>query len=161
MWTQEDPRHDRIKPVQSAEPQAPGNRKFAEGNETRMAQLGRSVSVKGEITGSEDLTIDGQVDGRIDLPDHVLTVGPNATICADITAKVVMVFGTVLGTVMAHDRLEIRKSGSVEGNVICGGLVVQDGAILCGKIETRGERRPSQNRTAAAESAAQVLAPVA
>ena len=118
MWSQDDPRHDKIKPVQPSEPQAPGNRKSTEGNETRMAQLGRSVCVKGEITGSEDLTVDGQVDGRIDLPDHVLTVGPNATICADVTAKGVMVFGTVLGTVTAHDRIEIRRSGSVEGNVI-------------------------------------------
>ena len=53
----------------------------------QTAQFGRSICVKGEITGSEDLTVDGQVDGRIDLPNHVLTVGPNATICADITAK--------------------------------------------------------------------------
>jgi len=122
-----------------------------------MAQLGRSVCVKGEITGSEDLTVDGQVDGRILLPEHVLTVGPNATVCADVTAKVVMVFGSVLGTVVAHDKIEIRRSGSVEGNVTCKRLVVQDGAILSGKIETRGERR----RPAAVETPAQVLAPVA
>jgi cytoskeletal protein CcmA (bactofilin family) len=122
-----------------------------------MAQLGRSVFVKGEITGSEDLTVDGQVDGRIHLPEHALTVGPNATVCADITAKVVMVFGSVLGTVAAHDKIEIRRSGSVEGNVSCARLVVQDGAILCGKIETRGERR----RAAVADGAPQVLAPVA
>ncbi|HZM92646.1 MAG TPA: polymer-forming cytoskeletal protein [Vicinamibacterales bacterium] len=161
MWSQEDPRHDKIKSVQPTEPQAQANRKSVEGNETRMAQFGRSVSVKGEIKASEDLTIDGQVDGRVDLPDHVLTVGPNATICADVTAKGVMVFGTVLGTIKAHDRVEIRKSGSVEGNVTCTRLVVQDGAILSGKVETKGARRPSQSRTAATEGTAQVLAPVA
>jgi cytoskeletal protein CcmA (bactofilin family) len=124
-----------------------------------MAQFGRSVCVKGEITGSEDLTIDGQVDGRVNLPNHTLTVGPNATICADITAKAVMVFGTVLGTVNVHDKIEIRRSGSVEGNVTCGRLAVQDGAILCGKIHTRAERKPS--RAATTESTAQALAPVA
>ena len=80
MWSQDDPRYDKIKPVQPAEPQTP-NRKSTEGIETHMAQLGRSVCVKGEITGSEDLTVDGQVDGRILLPEHVLTVGPNATVC--------------------------------------------------------------------------------
>src|SRR5262245_34981914 len=157
MWSQEDAQQDRIKPVQPSEPQTSLNRKSTEGNETRMGQLGRSVFVKGEITGSEDLTVDGQVDGRIDLSNHALTVGPNATVCADITAKIVMVFGSVLGTVTAHDKIEIRRSGSVEGNVSCARLVVQDGAILCGKIETRGERR----RVAVADSAPQVLAPVA
>jgi cytoskeletal protein CcmA (bactofilin family) len=156
MWSQDDPRYDKIKPVQPAEPQTP-NRKSTEGIETRMAQLGRSVSVKGEITGSEDLTVDGQVDGRIDLPEHVLTVGPNATVCADVTAKVVMVFGSVLGTVVAHDKIEVRRSGSVEGNVTCNRLVVQDGAILSGRIETQGQRQ----RPVAVESPAQVLAPVA
>lgn len=123
-----------------------------------MAQFGRSVCVKGEITGSEDLTVDGQVDGRITLPDHVLTVGPNATICADVTAKVVMVFGTVLGTVTAHDKIEVRRSGSVEGDVVCARLAVQDGAILCGKIETTGDRKAP---AAASQSGPQVLAPVA
>jgi cytoskeletal protein CcmA (bactofilin family) len=68
-----------------------------------------------------------------------------------------MVFGTVLGTVIAHDKIEVRRSGSVEGNVTCARLVVQDGAILSGKIETRGERR----RPTVVESPAQVLAPVA
>ncbi len=161
MWTQEDPRHERMKSAQPTEPEAQANRKSAEGNETRMAQFGRSVIVKGEIKGSEDLTIDGQVDGRIDLPDHVLTVGPNATICADVTAKGVMVFGSVLGTITAHDRIEIRKSGSVEGNVTCDRLIVQDGAILSGKVETKGKRRPAQSRTEAIEGTKQVLAPVA
>jgi cytoskeletal protein CcmA (bactofilin family) len=131
-----------------------------------MAQFGRSVCVKGEITGSEDLTIDGQVDGRVTLPEHVLTVGPNATVCADITAKAVMVFGTVLGTVTAHDKIEIRKSGSVEGDVTCARLAVQDGAILCGKVQTRGERKKARATTTEAkatttEDKAQALAPVA
>ena len=124
----------------------------------KTAQFGRSICVKGEITGSEDLTVDGQVDGRIDLPNHVLTVGPNATICADIVAKSVMIFGTILGSVTANERIEVRRSGSVEGNVACASLVVQDGAILSGKVETRGERRTRKTTT---ESTAQALASVA
>ena len=115
-----------------------------------MATLGASVCIKGEITGSEDLTIDGQVEGRISLPEHALTIGPNATVCADITAKVVTVFGTVLGSITAHEKVDVRRSGSVEGDVACASLVVQDGAIMCGKIQTRGERRPAQARPAAA-----------
>jgi cytoskeletal protein CcmA (bactofilin family) len=148
MWNQDDSRQDKT----ASKP------KLGDSNELKTAQFGRSICVKGEITGSEDLTVDGQVDGRIDLPNHVLTVGPNATVCADITAKSVMIFGTILGSVTAHDRIEVRKSGSVEGNVACARLVIQDGAILCGNVETRGER---QSRTTTTESTAQDLASVA
>jgi cytoskeletal protein CcmA (bactofilin family) len=148
MWNQDDSRQDKT----ASKP------KLGDGNEPKTAQFGRSICVKGEITGSEDLTVDGQVDGRIDLPNHVLTVGPNATVCADITAKSVMIFGTILGSITAHDRIEVRKSGSVEGNVACARLVVQDGAILCGSVETRGERRSPTTTT---ESTAQALASVA
>jgi cytoskeletal protein CcmA (bactofilin family) len=141
MWNQDDSRQDKFKPVQPVETSAASKPKPSDSTDTKTAQFGRSICVKGEITGSEDLTVDGQVDGRIDLPKHVLTVGPNATICADITAKSVMIFGTILGSVTAHERVEVRRSGSVEGNVTCANLVVQDGAILSGKVETRGERR--------------------
>ena len=148
MWNQDDSRQDKT----ASKP------KLGDSNEPKTtAQFGRSICVKGEITGAEDLTVDGQVDGRIELPNHVLTVGPNATVCADITAKSVMIFGTILGSVTAQDRIEVRKSGSVEGNVACARLVVQDGAILCGNVETRGERR---SRTTT-ESTAQDLASVA
>ena len=148
MWNQDDSRQDKFKPVQPVDTTT-SKSNFGDANEPKMAQFGRSITVKGEITGAEDLTIDGQVDGRIDLPNHTLTVGPNATLCADITAKTVLIFGTVLGSVSAHERVEIRRSGSVEGNVACARLVVQDGAILSGKVETRGERRP---RATASES---------
>ena len=148
MWNQDDSRQDKT----ASKP------KLGDSNEPKTAQFGRSICVKGEITGSEDLTVDGQVDGRIDLPNHVLTVGPNATVCADITAKSVMIFGTILGSVTAQDRIEVRKSGSVQGNVACARLVIQDGAILCGNVETRGERR---SRTTTTESTAQDLASVA
>jgi len=158
MWNQDDARQDKLKPVQPVETSAASKPKLGDSNEPRTAQFGRSICVKGEITGSEDLTVDGQVDGRIDLPNHVLTVGPNATVCADITAKSVMIFGTILGSITAHDRIEVRKSGSVEGNVVCARLVVQDGAILCGNVETRGERR---SRTTTTDSTAQALASVA
>jgi cytoskeletal protein CcmA (bactofilin family) len=151
MWNQDDARQDKFKPVQPVDTSAASKPKPGDGTDPKMAQFGRSICVKGEITGAEDLTIDGQVDGRIELPNHILTVGPNATVCADITAKTVMIFGTVLGSVTAHERIEIRRSGSVEGNVASARLVVQDGAILCGKVESRGERRPA--KTTATDSA--------
>jgi cytoskeletal protein CcmA (bactofilin family) len=102
---------------------------------TQVAQLGRSVLVKGELTGSEDLTVDGRVEGRIDLPDHTLTIGPNAQVRADIVAKVVTVFGSVVGGVTARDKVEIRQGGSLEGHLACGRITIQDGAQFRGKVD--------------------------
>jgi cytoskeletal protein CcmA (bactofilin family) len=119
-----------------------------------VATLGNSVFVKGEITGSEDLTIDGQVEGRIGLPEHTLTVGPNATIVADINAKSVIVFGSVVGTITAREKVELRSSASAEGAITCGRISVQDGAKLSGKLETKDQRKPAKKEQ-------EVLAPVA
>jgi cytoskeletal protein CcmA (bactofilin family) len=105
--------------------------------EVKVATIGISVSIKGEIKGSEDLTVDGQVEGKIELPEHTLTIGPNATVVADINAKVVTVFGTVIGTVVAREKADIRKTASVEGSLTCGRLAVQEGATINGRIETK------------------------
>jgi cytoskeletal protein CcmA (bactofilin family) len=114
-----------------------------------VATLGNSVFVKGEITGSEDLTMDGQVEGRIHLPDHTLTVGPNATIVADLNAKVVIVFGSVVGTITARERVELRSSASAEGAISCGRISVQEGAKLIGKVETKAPSAPKSKKEAA------------
>ena len=135
MWSQEN-RDNKFKPAQPADLGASGSTKPGD-SDMRVAQFGRSLYVKGEVTGSEDLAIDGQLEGRIDLPDHTLTVGPNATILADVNAKVVTIFGSVIGTVTAKEKIDIRKGGSVEGNVTCARIAVQDGAILSGKFETQ------------------------
>jgi cytoskeletal protein CcmA (bactofilin family) len=102
-----------------------------------MANLGRLVTVNGELTGSEDLTVDGRVEGSIDLSDHALTIGPNANIHARIAAKVVTVFGSVVGHISAHDAI-IRKGASVEGDLECVRLVLQEGAHFCGKVAMAG-----------------------
>ena len=111
----------------------------------RVPNFGRSISVKGQVSGSEDLTIDGQVEGRIDMPDHALTVGPNATIVADITVRVATIFGTVVGTITAREKIEVRNAGSVEGQITCARLVVQEGAILNGKVDAKGERKSAKS----------------
>jgi cytoskeletal protein CcmA (bactofilin family) len=95
------------------------------------------VTIKGEINGAEDLTVDGQVEGKIELPEHTLTIGPNATVMADINAKVVTVFGTVIGNVVAREKADIRKTASIEGSLACGTLAVQEGAKMNGRIETK------------------------
>ena len=116
--------------------------------DTRVATVGLSVSIKGEISGSEDVTVDGQVDGRIELPEHTLTIGPNATVLADINARIVIILGTVVGNVVALEMAEIRKTAAVEGSLTCGRLAVQEGARINGKIETGTRPRSKADRVA-------------
>jgi cytoskeletal protein CcmA (bactofilin family) len=120
--------------------------------DARAATVGVSVSIKGEIEGSEDIMVDGQVEGRIDVPEHMLTIGPNARVRADIHAKTVIVFGSVIGTVIAEEKAEIRKTASVDGALTCGCLSVQEGATITGMIETMNRRAPADR--AGAERAA-------
>ncbi len=122
-----------------------------EQKDVRVATIGISVTIKGEINGAEDLTVDGQVEGKIELPEHTLTIGPNATVMADINAKVVTVFGTVIGNVVAREKADIRKTASIEGSLACGTLAVQAGAKMNGRIETK---KPASAARAKAEIAA-------
>jgi|SRR5687767_10208466 len=124
----------------------------SEQQNVRVATVGISVSIKGDISGSEDLTVDGQVEGRIDLPQHSLTIGPNATVVADINAKNITVFGAVVGSIVAREKADIRTSASVEGTLTCGRLAVQEGATISAAIETKN--RPAAANRAKAEEAA-------
>jgi cytoskeletal protein CcmA (bactofilin family) len=119
---------------------APGAERRPVEEKARMATLGASVCIKGEITGSEDLTIDGQVEGKIDLPEHVLTIGPNAMIMADVAVKSLAIFGTVIGNIKARERVDLRNSGSVEGTIVCGRIAMQEGAKFVGKLQTSGQK---------------------
>jgi cytoskeletal protein CcmA (bactofilin family) len=110
-----------------------------------VAQLGRSVLVKGELTGSEDLTIDGRVEGVINLGEHALTIGPNATITAEISARTVTIFGKVVGTVTVRETLHLRHGGSLEGDVNCRSIVIQDTAHFCGSVAMPERRRAKKD----------------
>ena len=112
--------------------------------EKREGNVGRSVVVKGDLRAAEDLRIDGRVESRIEMPDHVLTIGPDANIQAVVIAKTVTVFGSVIGDITARDLVEIRRSGFLKGDLICARLTIQDGAHFCGKVEMRAKRRAQQ-----------------
>ena len=101
----------------------------------RKLELGKSVIIKGELSASEDLTLDGQMEGRVTLPDHTLSIGPGANIQASIAAKVVVIMGAVTGNVAAGEKIEIRATGSVTGDLMSPRLVVADGGSLRGKVE--------------------------
>jgi cytoskeletal protein CcmA (bactofilin family) len=101
----------------------------------QTARLGASLHVKGEISGNEDLLVDGSVEGLIQLDDRKLTIGATAKVTADIIAREVVVFGTVKGNLRAKDRIEIKKDGSVNGDLTTARIMIEDGAYFKGSIE--------------------------
>ena len=100
-----------------------------------MATIGQSIIFKGELSGDEDLEIEGQVDGTVDLTNHQLTVGANGRLTAQVTAKSIIVIGQVIGDLTATERIEIQATGVVEGNLRAPRLNVQEGAVLNGSID--------------------------
>src|SRR6202167_1507857 len=99
------------------------------------ARLGSTLHVKGEITGNEDLLIDGSVEGLVQLEDRKLTVGASAKVTADVIAREVVVYGNVKGNLRARDRIEIKKDGSVVGDLTTARIMIEDGAYFKGSIE--------------------------
>jgi len=99
------------------------------------ARLGASLHVKGEISGNEDLHLDGSVEGLIQLEERKLTVGASAKLTADVVAREVVVYGSVKGNLRARDRIEIKKDGSVVGDLTTARIMIEDGAYFKGSIE--------------------------
>jgi len=97
--------------------------------------IGKSVTIRGELSGSEDLFMDGEIDGTITLTESRLTVGPNARIRADINVQDVVVFGKIEGNVRATGRLELRQSASIVGDIQAGRLSIEESASLRGRVE--------------------------
>ena len=99
------------------------------------AVLGKSVMVKGQIFSREDLTIDGEVEGTVELQEHRLTVGPNGRVQASIKAREIVVLGTVHGNVEAADKIDIRKDAKLVGDIKTARIVIEDGAYFKGSID--------------------------
>ena len=97
--------------------------------------IGKSVVIKGELAGSEDLTIEGQVEGTIQLREHVLTIGPNGKIKAQVFAKSVIVLGEVQGNVTATEKVDIRDNGSVDGDIVSPRMAIAEGAHFRGSVD--------------------------
>ena len=103
--------------------------------ERDLVNIGKSVVIKGELSGSEDLTIEGHVEGKIELKDHLLTIGPNGRIKAQVFAKTVIVLGEVNGNVSASEKVEIRDGGSVDGDIISPRVAIAEGAHFRGSVD--------------------------
>ena len=128
--------------------------------EKDIVNIGKSVVIKGELNGSEDLTIEGHVEGTIQLREHVLTIGPNGKIKAQVFAKSVIVLGEVHGNVTASEKVDIRDNGSVEGDLIAPRIAIAEGAHFKGSVDMQrkgapqGQAKPAAPAQAAAPQAA-------
>lgn len=118
--------------------QETGSRRTDEKWGSQVANIGKSISVKGDVTGDEDTVIEGRVQGRVDLKNHHLTVGPNGVVEGEINAKQVTVVGKVNGNVTATERLELADSSQVSGDLHCPRLLIQEGAQLTGNVSMKG-----------------------
>jgi cytoskeletal protein CcmA (bactofilin family) len=119
-----------------------------------VVNIGKSVVIKGELNGSEDLTVEGHVEGRIELKDHVLTIGPHGKIKAEIFAKAVIVLGEVAGNIMASEKVDIRDNGSVDGDIIAPRVAIAEGAHFRGSVDM--QRKPETKPAAAPAPKAEV-----
>jgi cytoskeletal protein CcmA (bactofilin family) len=119
-----------------------------------QATIGRTLVIKGEVSGGESLYIDGRIEGTINLNDNRVTIGRNGTVAANITAREVVIMGKVTGNIECADRLDIRGEGSLTGDVVTQRISVEDGAILKGSVQVRAaaEHKP-QHQAKAAEPA--------
>ena len=134
-------------PVQAG---APVHRPAETGHlmEKDIVNIGKSVVIKGELNGSEDLTIEGHVEGTIQLRDHVLTIGPNGRIKAQVFAKSVIVLGEVTGNVTASDKVDIRDNGSVDGDIISPRVAIAEGAHFRGSVDMQRAGQKAQAQQA-------------
>src|ERR1700756_506030 len=121
-----------------------------------QATIGKSLVIKGEVTGSESLYIDGRVEGSINLSGNRVTVGRNGVVAANINAREIVVLGKVRGNLTASDRVDIRSDGSLTGDVVAARISIEDGAYFKGGIDIRKGGQPGQqkeSKSAAAEPA--------
>ena len=106
----------------------------------KASWISEQVTVKGNVVSSADLVIDGRVEGTIELGDHNLTIGDGATVVADLMAKHVIIGGKVTGNVVGATKVEIKKSGAVEGDITAPKFAMEDGAVLSGKVDTGSKK---------------------
>jgi cytoskeletal protein CcmA (bactofilin family) len=145
MWKRDEsvrspaaPANDTPAAAPAAQAVRPEN-SFKGQNERDVVNIGKSVVIKGELNGSEDLTIEGQVEGKIELRDHVLTIGPNGKIKAELYAKSIVVLGEVIGNVVATEKVDIRENGSVEGDITSPRVAIAEGAHFRGSVDMQNK----------------------
>lgn len=130
-------------------------------NETRSetSHLGKSFRFKGEMSGTEDIFIDGQVEGSIHLSSQIVTIGPNGNVNAEVQAREMIVHGKLKGNAQAQDRIEVTRTGSVQGDMSMARISIQDGAFFQGRVDIKVPAAAIPIRTPVAVPVAAASAP--
>jgi cytoskeletal protein CcmA (bactofilin family) len=144
----------------SSEPSAAAPRPAVATSAADQATIGKSLVIKGEVTGSESLYIDGRVEGSINLAGNRVTVGRNGVVAANINAREIVVLGKVRGNLTASDRVDIRSDGSLTGDVVAARISIEDGAFFKGGIDIRkgGQKTNGEEVKVAAASTTEAVA---
>lgn len=149
-------------PMTSGAPSEPANaapRAAVASSTADQATIGKSLVIKGEVTGSESLYIDGRVEGSINLAGNRVTVGRNGVVSANINAREIVVLGKVRGNLTASDRVDIRSDGSLTGDVVAARISIEDGAFFKGGIDIRkGGQKPNGEEVKAPSTATEAVA---
>lgn len=165
MWKKEDAKSQPVAESASGTtgfPQSSDSSNSLSGPPKAAASISQGIRIKGEVTGTEDLFVDGFVEGKLNLTANCcLTVGPNGNVKADLNAREIIVRGKVEGKVIARDKLQIGSTGQITGEVQTNRLAIEDGAMLRGKVEAGKLEvsRPAETKTAAAAAAATTASP--
>ena len=146
MWERKEPEKDRFEPqpVRSEAPRTAAAPAFQA--KPAHANIGQSLFIKGEVSGSEDLTVEGRVEGKIDLKDHNLTIGPNGRVHAEIHAKNITIIGEVTGNVVADEKVDLTDSGRLVGDIRSPRIAVSDGAQFKGSVDMVQSKSESTER---------------
>jgi cytoskeletal protein CcmA (bactofilin family) len=166
MWKRDEavrPTHGQSTLPPSSTGASSGRQQASLNPEKHIVHIGKSIVIKGELNGNEDLTIEGQVEGTIQLRDHVLTIGPNGKIKAQVFAKSVIVVGEVIGNVTASEKVDIRDNGSVDGDIISPRVAIAEGAHFRGSVDMQRKATatpPPVTTTKTAAAPAATAAPV-
>ena len=165
MWKKDDAKFQSVaeSPLGTAGfPQSSDSSHAPSGSPKASASISQGIRIKGEVTGTEDLFVDGFVEGKLNLTANCcLTVGPNGNVKADLNAREIIVRGKVEGKVIARDKLQIGSTGQITGEVQTDRLAIEDGATLRGKVEAGKLEvsRPAEAKTVAAAAAANTTKP--
>ena len=137
-----------LQPPDSQKSQSPSNQSFSPSKTVSVpveqATIGRSVVIKGELSGTESLYIDGRIEGTVNFAEHRVTIGRNGSVAANISAREVVILGKVKGNIQCTDRVDIRSEGSLTGDVITQRISVEDGAILKGSVQVRAAEHKNE-----------------
>ncbi len=158
MWK----RNEAVKPPQPTTSSTSGPASSAGQTESTPQHergIGKRVVIKGELCGTEDLTIEGQVEGKIELRQNVLTIGPNARIKAQVDARAIVIEGHVTGDITASERIDIRANGSVDGDLVAPRVAIADGAHFRGSIDMQRQGTKSEGESKGGENRRSVAAP--